>query len=73
MDLVHTFLDDLVASIAANAASRVAHRLRDEEEQVGTNGRVDWIEEKPFVYKYPFKDYHKKMKKRSCVILIDVI
>lgn len=30
---VHTFLDDLVASIAANAASRVAHRLRDEEEQ----------------------------------------
>lgn len=33
---VHTFLDDLVASIAANAASRVAHRLRDEEEKVGT-------------------------------------
>lgn len=31
---VHTFLDDLVASIAANAASRVAHRLRDEEEKV---------------------------------------
>lgn len=30
---VHTFLDDLVASIAANAASRVAHRLRDEEER----------------------------------------
>lgn len=30
---VHTFLDDLVASIAANAASRVAHRLRDEEEK----------------------------------------
>lgn len=32
-DAVHTFLDDLVASIAANAASRVAHRLRDEEEK----------------------------------------
>ncbi|MGD7022591.1 phosphatidylglycerophosphatase A [Rossellomorea vietnamensis] len=30
---VHTFLDDMVASIAANAASRIAHRLRDIEEQ----------------------------------------
>ncbi|GAA3404107.1 phosphatidylglycerophosphatase A [Paenibacillus hodogayensis] len=30
---VHTFLDDLVASIAASAASRIAHRLRDEEER----------------------------------------
>jgi phosphatidylglycerophosphatase A len=29
---VHTFLDDLVCSIAANASSRMAHRLRDEEE-----------------------------------------
>jgi phosphatidylglycerophosphatase A len=29
---VHTFLDDLVASIAASASSRMAHRLRDEEE-----------------------------------------
>lgn len=29
---VNTFLDDLVASIAASAASRIAHRLRDEEE-----------------------------------------
>ncbi|WP_054949188.1 phosphatidylglycerophosphatase A family protein [Numidum massiliense] len=29
---VHTFLDDLVASIAASASSRLAHRLRDEEE-----------------------------------------
>lgn len=29
---VHTFLDDLVASIAASAASRIAHRLRDLEE-----------------------------------------
>ncbi len=29
---VNTFLDDLVCSIAANASSRMAHRLRDEEE-----------------------------------------
>ncbi len=29
---VHTFLDDLVASVAASASSRIAHRLRDEEE-----------------------------------------
>ncbi len=29
---VHTFLDDLVCSIAANASSRMAHRLRDEQE-----------------------------------------
>lgn len=30
---VHTFLDDLVASIAASASSRLAHRQRDIEEQ----------------------------------------
>lgn len=30
---VHTFLDDLVASIAACASGRIAHRYRDEEEQ----------------------------------------
>ena len=30
---VHTFLDDLVASIAASASSRIAHRTRDLEEQ----------------------------------------
>lgn len=30
---VHTFLDDLVASIAASASSRIAHRFRDQEEQ----------------------------------------
>lgn len=30
---IHTFLDDLVASIAAAAASRIAHRMRDEEER----------------------------------------
>lgn len=29
---VHTFLDDLAASIAASAASRIAHRTRDLEE-----------------------------------------
>jgi len=29
---VHTFLDDLVASIAASASGRIAHRMRDEEE-----------------------------------------
>ncbi|MER2000134.1 MAG: phosphatidylglycerophosphatase A [Lysinibacillus sp.] len=29
---VHTFLDDLVGSIAASAASRLAHRMRDLEE-----------------------------------------
>ncbi|UZJ77340.1 MULTISPECIES: phosphatidylglycerophosphatase A [unclassified Fictibacillus] len=31
---IHTFLDDLVASIAANASSRLAHRLRDQEERL---------------------------------------
>lgn len=31
---VHTFLDDLVASIAASASSRIAHRIRDEEERL---------------------------------------
>ena len=30
---VHTFLDDLVASVAASAAGRIAHRARDEEER----------------------------------------
>ncbi|MDA3129115.1 phosphatidylglycerophosphatase A [Aliibacillus thermotolerans] len=29
---VHTFLDDLVASIASSASARLAHRLRDLEE-----------------------------------------
>lgn len=32
---VHTFLDDLVAGIAAAASSRLAHRIRDEEENKG--------------------------------------
>jgi len=31
---VHTFLDDLVASIAAAAAGRIAHRMRDEQEKM---------------------------------------
>lgn len=30
---VHTFLDDLIASVAASASSRIAHRFRDQEEQ----------------------------------------
>ncbi|MFT9426981.1 MAG: phosphatidylglycerophosphatase A [Sporolactobacillus sp.] len=30
---IHTFLDDLVASIAADASSRLAHRVRDAEER----------------------------------------
>jgi len=30
---VHTFLDDMIASIAANASSRLAHKLRDQEEK----------------------------------------
>lgn len=30
---INTFLDDLVSSIAASAASRIAHRMRDLEEQ----------------------------------------
>ena len=29
---IHTFLDDLVASVAACAASRIAHRTRDLQE-----------------------------------------
>ncbi|CAM3990853.1 phosphatidylglycerophosphatase A family protein [Alkalicoccus chagannorensis] len=33
-DEVHTFLDDLVCSIAANASSRLAHRLRDRAEEL---------------------------------------
>lgn len=33
-DGIHTFLDDLVASIAANASSRLAHRIRDKEEML---------------------------------------
>ncbi|WP_100406829.1 phosphatidylglycerophosphatase A family protein [Bacillus solitudinis] len=36
---VHTFLDDLVASIAASSAARLAHRMRDREE----NRRIEDI------------------------------
>ena len=32
--VVHTFLDDLICSIAANASSRLAHRLRDRQERL---------------------------------------
>ncbi|TWI57838.1 phosphatidylglycerophosphatase A family protein [Halalkalibacter nanhaiisediminis] len=39
---VHTFLDDLVASIAASASARLAHRLRDKEE----NRRVSDIKKR---------------------------
>ncbi len=31
---VHTFLDDIVGSIAANASSRLAHKHRDDEETI---------------------------------------
>lgn len=31
---VNTFLDDLVASVAASAASRIAHRTRDKQEEI---------------------------------------
>ncbi|MDQ0253915.1 phosphatidylglycerophosphatase A [Evansella vedderi] len=31
---INTFLDDLVCSIAANASSRLAHRLRDQQEKL---------------------------------------
>jgi phosphatidylglycerophosphatase A len=37
---IHTFLDDLVASIAASASSRLAHRLRDEEERAQEEPRL---------------------------------
>ncbi|WP_108306247.1 phosphatidylglycerophosphatase A family protein [Metalysinibacillus jejuensis] len=40
-DHVHTFLDDLVGSIAACAASRIAHRWRDLEEMGQTFAAVD--------------------------------
>jgi phosphatidylglycerophosphatase A len=38
---VHTFTDDLVASIAAAASSRLAHRLRDEEELFRQEGQSE--------------------------------
>ncbi len=33
---IHTFLDDLVASIASSASSRLAHQMRDREEAEGS-------------------------------------
>ncbi|PTM59308.1 phosphatidylglycerophosphatase A family protein [Desmospora activa] len=38
---VHTFLDDLVASIAAAASSRLAHRIRDREEAEETQAKKE--------------------------------
>ncbi|GGG20131.1 phosphatidylglycerophosphatase A [Lysinibacillus alkalisoli] len=38
---VHTFLDDLVGSIAACASSRIAHRWRDLEEKGQTFAAID--------------------------------
>jgi phosphatidylglycerophosphatase A len=42
---VHTFLDDLVASVAANASSRLAHHIRDEEEKQGEGVQTSNIDE----------------------------
>lgn len=44
---VHTFLDDLVASIAACASSRIAHRTRDLEEQNETFADIEPKETAP--------------------------
>ncbi|TMU88041.1 phosphatidylglycerophosphatase A [Bacillus sp. BHET2] len=37
---VHTFLDDIVASIAANASSRIAHTMRDREENLSEEEKL---------------------------------
>ena len=42
---IHTFLDDLVASIAASASSRIAHRMRDEEERLEALKQPEHAEE----------------------------
>ncbi|MCA1056701.1 phosphatidylglycerophosphatase A [Rossellomorea aquimaris] len=42
---VHTFLDDIVASIAANASSRIAHRLRDKEENISSEDKKKFEDE----------------------------
>ncbi|MNY68529.1 Phosphatidylglycerophosphatase A [compost metagenome] len=46
---IHTFLDDLVASIASSAAGRLAHRQRDMEEAAaeGWAGEPEEHEEAP--------------------------
>ncbi len=40
---VHTFLDDLVASLAAAASSRIAHRFRDLEEERNGHPQEDVV------------------------------
>lgn len=45
---VNTFLDDLVAAIAASAASRIAHRKRDEEESLSEK-EIDDIEKEELI------------------------
>ena len=40
---VHTFLDDLVGSIAAAASSRLAHQIRDLEERGETLPQYEFI------------------------------
>lgn len=44
---IHTFLDDLVASIAACASSRIAHRTRDLEENFETFADIEPDETAP--------------------------
>jgi phosphatidylglycerophosphatase A len=46
-DGVHTFLDDLVASLAACASSRIAHRTRDLEEHNETFADIEPEETAP--------------------------
>jgi phosphatidylglycerophosphatase A len=43
-EVVNTFLDDLVASVAASAASRIAHRMRDLEEEGETFSDIPPVE-----------------------------
>ncbi len=40
---VNTFLDDLVASLAAAASSRIAHRFRDQEEEQDSLDQEDAV------------------------------
>jgi phosphatidylglycerophosphatase A len=42
---IHTFLDDIVASIAANASSRIAHSLRDKEENITSEDKKQFEDE----------------------------
>lgn len=42
---IHTFLDDIVGAIAANAASRIAHRIRDYEDSIAEATMVEKSEE----------------------------